>query len=120
MMGRAKVVLRILVAAAQVIAAVVMVAILGLVFGLVLSASSQPKELELVAVLAITMAAVIIASAITAFIHKAINPSDEATPPGVVFRESIKRYAWLAAPIASGYGIAQVISRVAEIVATGS
>ena len=38
----------------------------------------------------------------------------------VVFRESIKRYAWLAAPIASGYGIAQVISRVAEIVSGGS
>ena len=112
--------LRILVAVAQVIAAVSTAAIFGLLLWTVLSASSQPKELELVAVLAITIAAVIIASAITAIIHEVINPAGAGAPPGTVFRESIKRYAWLAAPIASGYGIAQVISRVAEIVSGGS
>ena len=103
-------------------AAVVVSAIgsLGLLFWIALSIDKRPKEAELIAVLAITITAVIVAAFFTAIIHKAISPSDEATPPGVVFRESIKRYAWLAAPIASGYGIAQVISRVAEIVSGGS
>ena len=93
---------------------------IGLLFWIALSIDTRPKEAELIAVLAITITAVIVASFLTAVIHKAVNPADESTPPGVVFRESIKRYAWLAAPIASGYGIAQVISRVAEIVAASS
>ena len=119
-MNKAKAMLRNLGALLQVAVAVSAIGSLGLLFWITLSIGQRPKEAELIAVLAITITAVIVASFLTAVIHKAINPSDEATPPGVVFRESIKRYAWLAAPIASGYGIAQVISRVAEIVATGS
>jgi hypothetical protein len=81
-----------------------------------LSIEGQPREVALVAVLAITMTSVIIAAFFTAAIHKAMNGNDDSMPPGEVFRESIKRYAWLAAPLASGYGLSQIAVRIAEII----
>ena len=103
----------------QVVATLALVLFCALVFWIAISTDARPKEAELVGVLAITIATVIIAAFFTAVIHKVISPDSEKVPPGEVFRESIKRYAWLAAPIASGYGIAQVITRVAEIIAQG-
>ena len=76
-----------------------------------------PRELELIAVMVITLGAINAAAFITAMIHRAITPAETGDSSGRVFRESIKRYAWVAAPIASGYGIAQVITQVAEIIA---
>ena len=35
---------------------------------------------------------------------------------GLLFKESVKRYAWLAEPIASGFGISQIITKVGEII----
>lgn len=76
-----------------------------------------PRELELFATLFITMGTVITAAFITALLHRLIGPPSSAADTGLVFRESIKRYAWIAAPIASGYGIAQIVRTVAEIIA---
>lgn len=78
------------------------------------------REVELIATLFITMGAVIAAAAVTALIHALINrvlgQPATAAETGTVFRESIKRYAWIAAPIASGYGIAQIMRTVAEVI----
>lgn len=77
------------------------------------------REAELIATLLITMGAIIVAASVTALIHALINrvlgQPVTAFETGLVFRESIKRYAWIAAPIASGYGIAQIVRTVAEI-----
>lgn len=85
-------------------------------FGLRLGA---PRELALVAVLVITMGAIITAALFTALLHRLIGPPESAAETGTVFRESIKRYAWVAAPIASGYGIAQIVRTVTEIIVQG-
>lgn len=76
-----------------------------------------PQELGLIAVMVITIGAVITASFFTALIHRSIGPPGSEAETGLVFRESIKRYAWVAAPIASGYGLAQIVRTVAEIIA---
>lgn len=74
------------------------------------------QEVALIAVMVITMGAVIAASFSTALIHSSIGPPGSEAETGLVFRESIKRYAWVAAPIASGYGLAQIVRTVAEII----
>ena len=75
-----------------------------------------PPQLALVAVLDITMGSVIGAAYLTAQVHRWIGPPGSDAETGMVFRESIKRYAWIAAPIASGYGIAQIVRTVAEVI----
>ena len=79
---------------------------------------NPPRVADLIATLFITMGAIIAAAAVTALIHALINRvlGQPATETGLVFRESIKRYAWIAAPIASGYGIAQIVRTVAEVI----
>lgn len=59
---------------------------------------------------------VIIAAFFTAIIYNAFNPSGTTMIPGHVFRESIRRYAWLAAPIAGGYGLSRIVIEVAGII----
>ena len=80
----------------------------------IMLALEPPKAVELAAVPAITMGAVIIAAFSTAALHGARFRGWKDAARRVVFRESIKRYAWFAAPIASGYGISQVITKIAE------
>lgn len=75
-----------------------------------------PQEVALIAVMVITMGMVITASFFTAWLHRSIGPPGSEAETGLVFRESIKRYAWVAAPIASGYGLAQIVRTVAEII----
>lgn len=77
---------------------------------------NPPPELALVAVLVITMGSVIGASFLTARIHRWIGPPGSDAETGTVFRESIKRYALVATPLASGYGIAQIVRTVAEVI----
>ena len=89
--------------------------IVGLLFWVSLQLN-PPRELALIAVLVITMGTVIIAAFITAMIHRVVGPASSSSATGLVFRESIKRYAWLAAPIAGGYGIADIVRTVAEII----
>ena len=76
-----------------------------------------PQEVALIVVMVITIGAVITASFFTALIHRLIGPPSSEAETGLVFRESIKRYAWVAAPIASGYGLTQIVRTVAEIIA---
>ena len=92
---------------------VLVLAITGGIFYLALSLKDHPDELGLIAVPAITMFVVIIAAAI----YKGMVQTDKEPSQGEVFRESVKRYAWLAAPIASGFGISQIIDKIAESVA---
>ena len=92
---------------------------LGSIVGMMFWISLQldpPKELALIAVLLITMGTVITAALITAMIYRLIGAPDSGATTGLVFRESIKRYAWVAAPIASGYGITQIVRTVGDII----
>ena len=91
----------------------------GLIIGMMFWFSLQldpPQELALIAVLVITIGTVIIAAFITATIHRLIGPPGSEAVTGLVFRESIKRYAWVAAPIASGYGITQIVRTVGDVI----
>ena len=91
------------------------VAFSGSIFWIALG-SDRPPETDLIAVLVITIAAVIIGSLATTVVYHLIGQANPQARPEVVFRESIKRYAWLAAPIASGYGVSQVVIRVFEMI----
>ena len=82
-----------------------------------LGIEEEPSEATLIGILAITMGSVIIAAFFTAMIYNALNPSGGNMATGGVFRESIKRYAWLAAPIAGGYGLSRIVVEVVAIVA---
>lgn len=91
----------------------------GLIIGMMFWFSLQldpPQELALIAVLVITIGTVIIAAFITATIHRLIGPPGSEAVTGLVFRESSKRYAWVAAPIASGYGITQIVRTVGDVI----
>ena len=83
---------------------------------LALSAQNRPKELTLVAVLLITAGTVIIASLVATFAHKAVYPRADGRENAAVFRESVRRFAWLASPIAASYGISQVAIDIAKVV----
>ena len=61
------------------------------------------------------MGAVIVASTITTYAYGRFNPGDPRSRSEAVFRESIKRFAFIAAPIAAGYGIPQIISELADL-----
>ena len=91
----------------------------GMLVVLILVAVSlpgQPDELGLVAVLAITMASVIVASLVTALLYRLVAGEHLANSSAEIFWASIKRYGFIASPIATGYGLSQIIERVAEIV----
>ena len=96
------------------------IALLGGIFILMLwialSIEDEPNEASLIGVLTITMGSVIIAAFFTAIIYNALNPSGASMAPGDVFRESIRRYAWIAAPIASGYGLSRIVVEVAGVI----
>jgi len=91
--------------------------IAGGIFWIALSNQNRPKELALIAVLAITIVAVLIAAFAVALVHKVINRGATDLENGIVFRESIRRFAWLTAPIAASYGLTQVATEIANIVA---
>ena len=84
---------------------------------LALSAQNRPKELALIAVLVITAGTVIFASLLAALVHKAVYPRADGRENAAVFRESVRRFAWLAAPIAASYGLSQVAIDIAKIAA---
>lgn len=69
-----------------------------------LSGQNHPKELELAAALTIHFLPVTGASLITAFANRLTNPQASNPQNATVFQESVKRFALLSAPIASGYG----------------
>ena len=92
------------------------VAMLVLVFWAALALPNQPEELELVAILIITMASIVVASATTALLYKFMSGPFPKNVPEEIFWASIRRYAWVAAPIASGYGLTQVIGKIGEVV----
>ena len=93
--------------------------IAGAMAWVALSDRNRPKELDLIAVLAITIAAIVIASFVVTFVHKSINPEASNEQNGIVLRESILRFTWLAAPIAASYGLAQVATDIVTIVFGG-
>ena len=93
--------------------------IAGSVAWIALSDQNRPKHLDLIAVLAITFTAIVLASFVVALVHRAINPEATHKENGEVLRESIRRFAWLASPIAASYGLAQVATQIASIVAEG-
>ena len=84
---------------------------------LALSAQNKPKELALLGILLITAGTVIFASFVTALVHKAVYPRADGRENAAVFRESVRRFAWLAAPIAASYGLSQVAIDIAKIAA---
>ena len=102
---------------AGLVAAVIVIAA-GIVW-LALSAQNRPKELALLGVLLITVGTVIFASLVAALAHKVVYPRADGRENAAVFRESVRRFAWLSAPIAASYGISQVAIDIAKI-ASGS
>lgn len=65
---------------------------------------NRPKELGLIAVLAITLLSAIAASLITSFVHKLVNSQATNFQNATVFREPVRRFVWLSSPIAGSYG----------------
>lgn len=77
--------------------------------------ANASDEFGLLTVLAITMGSVIAGAFVTALIYSQLNYNGSTRPADEIFRESIKWFAIIASPIAAGYGIAQVISKVGEV-----
>ena len=100
----------------QIIALCLAGVIIGMMLWIAIQLRPPQEELALIAVLVITMGTVITAAFITAMIYRLIGPPDSGAATGLVFRESIKRYAWVAAPIASGYGITQIVKTVGDVI----
>ena len=80
-----------------------------------LMSENRPDEFGLAFVLGITMGAVIVAAAVTAFTYGLLSSGVPGYRQEAVFRESIKRFALIAVPIAAGYGIAQIVSELAVL-----
>ena len=100
------------------ILSIMMLVMLALLLWLLLSLPDQPAELGLIAVLGITMTSVISASFITAWLYRVMNRTNPSQPPEDIFWSAIYRFSWLAAPIATGFGVSQIIKTVTEALAT--
>ena len=87
-----------------------------LVLYVIIQEIDGPPEWALVAVLTITITAVIVGSAVSAIVYAWFNRGNEVISPATVFRESTTKFGWLASPIAAGYGLSQVISQIADAV----
>ena len=88
---------------------------LGAILILALPKETRAPQIDLLIVLGVTMLTVIAASALTSLMFSLLTSQSPRTTQGEVFRESIKRFAWLASPIAAGYGLSQIVKEIAEI-----
>jgi hypothetical protein len=61
------------------------------------------------------MAAVILAAGATAVVYSMLARGTPSASPATVFRESIYRFAWLASPIAAGYGVTEIVKGVVAL-----
>ena len=91
--------------------------IFGIWYVVLLQEQNQaPSEFRLFTVLAIAFTSVILASAAASVIFKIANPERDTTEGAAVFRESMRRLAWLASPILGGYGLSQVVEQIVKAV----